>query len=64
MPRTALAKMQTKTYGLVISDWSMAPMSGLELLQRMRADVQGKPLLITGVVQHFPSRILARASSL
>jgi two-component system chemotaxis response regulator CheY len=36
--RTALAKMQAKTYGLVISDWSMAPMSGLELLQRMRAD--------------------------
>lgn len=34
----ALAKMRAKDYALVISDWSMAPMSGLELLQRVRAD--------------------------
>lgn len=36
--RTALAKMQTKTYALVISDWSMASMSGLELLKHVRAN--------------------------
>lgn len=36
--RTALAKMQSKSYGLVISDWTMAPMTGMELLQRVRAD--------------------------
>jgi two-component system chemotaxis response regulator CheY len=36
--RTALAKMQAKTYALVISDWSMASMTGMELLQRVRAD--------------------------
>lgn len=36
--RTALAKMQTKTYALVISDWTMAPMTGLEFLQHVRAD--------------------------
>jgi len=36
--RTALAKMQAKTYGLVISDWTMAPMTGLELLQHVRSD--------------------------
>jgi two-component system, chemotaxis family, chemotaxis protein CheY len=36
--RTALAKMQAKNYGLVISDWTMAPMTGMELLQRVRAD--------------------------
>jgi two-component system chemotaxis response regulator CheY len=36
--RTALAKMQTKTYALVISDWSMASMTGMELLKRVRAD--------------------------
>jgi two-component system chemotaxis response regulator CheY len=35
---TALAKMQAKSYGLVISDWTMAPMTGLELLQHVRAD--------------------------
>jgi two-component system chemotaxis response regulator CheY len=35
--RTALAKMRTKDYALVISDWNMAPMTGLELLQEVRA---------------------------
>jgi two-component system chemotaxis response regulator CheY len=33
----ALTKMQERAYGLVISDWNMEPMSGLELLQRVRA---------------------------
>lgn len=36
--RTALTKMRGKDYALVISDSSMAPMSGIELLQRVRAD--------------------------
>jgi len=36
--RTALAKMQAKDYALVISDSSMAPMTGMELLQRVRAN--------------------------
>ena len=34
----ALAKMREKKYGLVISDWNMAPMSGYELLTHVRAD--------------------------
>ena len=34
----ALAKMHTKRYGLVISDWNMEPMTGFELLQEMRTD--------------------------
>ena len=34
----ALAKMQTKRYGLVISDWNMEPMTGYELLQQVRSD--------------------------
>jgi two-component system chemotaxis response regulator CheY len=34
----ALAKMRAKDYALVISDAHMAPMSGRELLERMRAD--------------------------
>src|SRR5262245_59471356 len=34
----ALAKMRAKKYGLVISDWNMAPMSGYDLLKHVRAD--------------------------
>jgi len=35
---TALEKLKDKTYGLVISDWNMQPMTGLELLRAVRAD--------------------------
>ncbi len=34
----ALAKLHSGDYGLIISDWNMAPMTGLELLQAVRAD--------------------------
>ena len=33
----ALAKLQERKYGLVISDWNMEPMSGFELLKQVRA---------------------------
>jgi two-component system chemotaxis response regulator CheY len=41
---SALAKLRAKRFGLVISDWAMEPMSGLELLQAMRADPDLKAL--------------------
>jgi two-component system chemotaxis response regulator CheY len=34
----ALARLKEKSYGLVISDLHMAPMTGIELLERLRAD--------------------------
>lgn len=34
----ALTKLRGKRYGLVISDWNMEPMTGLELLQHVRGD--------------------------
>ncbi|HZC97676.1 MAG TPA: response regulator, partial [Bradyrhizobium sp.] len=34
---SALAKMQGKRYGLVISDWNMEPMTGYDLLKEVRA---------------------------
>jgi two-component system chemotaxis response regulator CheY len=34
----ALEKIKAKKYELVISDWNMEPMTGFELLQRVRAD--------------------------
>ena len=38
----ALSKMRTGNFGLVISDWNMAPMTGLQLLQEVRADTRLK----------------------
>jgi len=35
---TALAKMHTRSYGLVISDWNLEPMTGYDLLQEVRKD--------------------------
>ncbi len=35
---TALAKMRIKRYGLVISDWNMEPITGIDLLRQVRAD--------------------------
>jgi two-component system, chemotaxis family, chemotaxis protein CheY len=34
----AFTKLKEKKYGLVISDWNMEPMSGYELLQKVRAE--------------------------
>lgn len=34
----ALDKMKKGSYGLVISDWNMEPMTGYELLLKVRAD--------------------------
>ena len=36
--QAALEKLRAKKYGLVISDWNMAPMTGYELLQQVRSD--------------------------
>jgi two-component system chemotaxis response regulator CheY len=40
----ALAKLRGGNFGLVISDWNMAPMTGLQLLQEVRADGRLKSL--------------------
>jgi two-component system chemotaxis response regulator CheY len=42
---TALKSLRDKDYGLVISDWNMEPMTGLQLLREVRAD---------GKLKHIP----------
>jgi two-component system chemotaxis response regulator CheY len=41
---TALHKLREKGYGLVISDWNMEPMTGIQLLREVRADTQLKEM--------------------
>jgi two-component system chemotaxis response regulator CheY len=40
----ALQKLRAGNFGLVISDWNMAPMTGLDLLKEVRADARLKDL--------------------
>ena len=40
----ALNRLREKKYGLIISDWNMEPMTGLELLKNVRADEQSKDI--------------------
>ena len=40
----ALQKLRQKDFGLVISDWNMEPMTGLQLLKEVRADEKLKPI--------------------
>ena len=41
---SALAKLRARRFGLIISDWAMEPMSGLELLEQVRADPELRAL--------------------
>jgi two-component system chemotaxis response regulator CheY len=38
----ALQKMRLKKYGLVISDWNMEPMTGIQFLREVRQDAELK----------------------
>ena len=41
---SALQKLRDKDCALIISDWNMEPMSGLQLLKEVRADVKLKEI--------------------
>ena len=41
---SALHKLREKGYGLVISDWNMEPMTGIQLLREVRADTRLKDM--------------------
>jgi two-component system, chemotaxis family, chemotaxis protein CheY len=55
----ALAKMNEKLYGLVISDWNMVPMNGQELLKHVRANRKFAELpFIMMAAQSDPDKIV------
>jgi two-component system chemotaxis response regulator CheY len=61
---TALKKLREKNYGLVISDWNMEPMSGLQLLQEVRGDVKlkGLPFIMVTAESKAENVVAAKAA--
>jgi two-component system chemotaxis response regulator CheY len=59
----ALQKLRDKKYGLVISDWNMEPMSGLELLKEVRADQRLRELPFIMVTAESKSENVVAAKS-
>ncbi len=61
--QAALAKLKERAYGLVISDWNMEPMSGLELLQQVRAQpgLQDLPFIMVTAENRDDRIAMARA---
>jgi two-component system chemotaxis response regulator CheY len=58
----ALQKLRDRSYGLVISDWNMEPMTGLQLLREVRADVKLKemPFIMVTAESKTENVIMAR----
>lgn len=44
--QSALAKIGEKSYGLIISDWNMEPMTGLDLLKSVRGAGNKVPFIM------------------
>ena len=59
---SALALLRRKPFKLVISDWNMAPMTGLELLQEVRADreLHDLPFILMTADSSVEHEILAK----
>ncbi len=58
----ALAMIQSKDYGLVLSDWNMQPMSGFELLKKVRAEprTKGVPFVMVTAEAKVDNVVAAR----
>ena len=57
---TALTKMSEKEYGLIISDWNMEPISGLDLLKQLRAQGNKVPFIMVTAENKTESVIEAK----
>jgi two-component system, chemotaxis family, chemotaxis protein CheY len=60
----ALAKLRGGQFGLVISDWNMAPMTGLQLLQEVRADgrLKAMPFIMITAESKTENVVAAKAA--
>ena len=60
----ALARLRAGRFGLVISDWNMEPMTGLQLLQEVRADAKLKatPFIMVTAESKAENIIAAKAA--
>ena len=58
----ALGRLREKQYGLVISDWNMEPMSGLELLKQVRVDekYKGIPFIMVTAESKTENVVIAK----
>jgi two-component system chemotaxis response regulator CheY len=55
----ALKKIKENNYDLIISDWNMEPMTGLELLKAVREDLSSKTPFIMVTAESKPNNVLA-----
>ncbi|HEY4252060.1 MAG TPA: chemotaxis response regulator CheY [Roseomonas sp.] len=60
----ALSKLRAGNFGLVISDWNMAPMTGLDLLKEVRADqrLRSTPFIMITAESKTENVIAAKAA--
>lgn len=58
-PVTALTMLRQRRYGLILSDWNMAPMDGIGLLRALRQDpdYSGIPFLLV-TAESRPAKVL------
>jgi two-component system chemotaxis response regulator CheY len=57
---SALEKMRIKAYDLVISDWNMEPMTGLDLLRYVRTGLDQTPFILMTAEVHVENVIVAK----
>lgn len=61
---TALQKLRDANFGLVIADWNMEPVSGLQLLKDVRADnrLKNLPFIMVTAESKTENVVAARAA--
>src|SRR5260370_7708075 len=60
----ALSKLRDGSFGLVISDWNMEPMTGLQLLKEVRADARlANPPFVMVTPASTPENVVAARAS-